>query len=193
MQKPVKKPKNPCFSSGPCAKRPGWSLEALERTAAGRSHRAGVSKAMLKDLIERHRKLLGIPADYRIGIVAASDIGAVEMAMWSLLGPRPVDVFAWESFSRDWLVDVTQELKVKGSIGHEAPFGVLPDLSKARKEADIVFAWNQFVILVGMGCQFVQRFRVDNRGVHISQKEFFTPSVGGGDEKVDFCFSQKIH
>ena len=142
IAKPTKKPKNPCFSSGPCAKRPGWSLEALERTAAGRSHRAGVSKAILKDLIERHRALLGIPADYRIGIVAASDTGAVEMAMWSLLGPRPVDVFAWESFSRDWLVDVMTELKVKGSIGHEAPFGILPDLSKARKEADIVFAWN---------------------------------------------------
>jgi phosphoserine aminotransferase len=142
MQKPVKKPKNPCFSSGPCAKRPGWSLERLERSAAGRSHRAGVSKALLKDLIERHRVLLGIPADYKIGIVAASDTGAVEMALWSLLGPRPVDVFAWESFSRDWLVDVIQELKVPGSVGHEAPFGVLPDMAKARKDADIVFAWN---------------------------------------------------
>lgn len=142
MEKPAKKPKNPCFSSGPCAKRPGWNIEALERACMGRSHRAGVSKAQLKEVIETHRAILGIPADYKIGIVAASDTGAVEMALWSLLGPRPVDVFAWESFSRDWLVDVTKELKIKDAIAYDAKFGDLPDLSKARKNADIVFAWN---------------------------------------------------
>lgn len=142
MEKPVKKPKNPCFSSGPCAKRPGWNIEALERACMGRSHRAGVSKAQLKDVIETHRAILGIPADYKIGIVAASDTGAVEMALWSMLGPRPVDVFAWESFSRDWLVDVTKELKIKDAQAYDAKFGELPDLSKARKNADIVFAWN---------------------------------------------------
>ncbi|MCE7886645.1 MAG: phosphoserine transaminase [Alphaproteobacteria bacterium PRO2] len=142
MEKPAKKPKNPCFSSGPCAKRPGWNIEAIERACLGRSHRAGVSKAQLKDVIETHRAILGIPADYKIGIVAASDTGAVEMALWSLLGPRPVDVFAWESFSRDWLVDVTKELKIKDAMAYDAKFGELPDLSKARKNADIVFAWN---------------------------------------------------
>ncbi|MGB4107433.1 MAG: phosphoserine transaminase [Alphaproteobacteria bacterium] len=142
MEKPAKKPKNPCFSSGPCAKRPGWNIEAIERACLGRSHRAGVSKAQLKDVIETHRAILGIPADYRIGIVAASDTGAVEMALWSLLGPRPADVFAWESFSRDWLVDVTKELKIKDALAYDAKFGELPDLSKARKNADIVFAWN---------------------------------------------------
>ncbi len=142
MEKPAKKPKNPCFSSGPCAKRPGWNIEAIERACLGRSHRAGISKTQLKDVIETHRAILGIPADYRIGIVAASDTGAVEMALWSLLGPRPVDVFAWESFSRDWLVDVTKELKIKDAIAYDAKFGDLPDLSKARKNADIVFAWN---------------------------------------------------
>ncbi len=142
MEKPTKKPKNPCFSSGPCAKRPGWSLDALERATMGRSHRAAVSKAQLKDVIDLHRSILGIPADYRIGIVAASDTGAVEMALWSLLGPRPVDVFAWESFSRDWLIDVTKELKIKDAKAYDAKFGELPDLKQARKEADIVFAWN---------------------------------------------------
>jgi phosphoserine aminotransferase len=142
MEKPVKKPKNPCFSSGPCAKRPGWNIEAIERACLGRSHRAGVSKTQLKDVIETHRAILGIPADYKIGIVAASDTGAVEMALWSLLGPRPVDVFAWESFSRDWLVDVTKELKIKDAQAYDAKFGELPDLSKARNNADIVFAWN---------------------------------------------------
>ncbi|HQX26780.1 MAG TPA: phosphoserine transaminase [Alphaproteobacteria bacterium] len=142
MEKPAKTPKNPCFSSGPCAKRPGWNIEAIERACLGRSHRAGISKTQLKDVIETHRAILGIPADYKIGIVAASDTGAVEMALWSLLGPKPVDVFAWESFSRDWLVDVTKELKIKDAIAYDAKFGELPDLSKARKNADIVFAWN---------------------------------------------------
>ncbi|MGB4057148.1 MAG: phosphoserine transaminase [Alphaproteobacteria bacterium] len=141
MEKPIKKPKNPCFSSGPCAKRPGWSVQNLA-VAAGRSHRAASSKAQLKDVIETHRKLLGIPADYRIGIVAASDTGAVEMALWSLLGSRPVDVFAWESFSRDWLVDITKELKIKDAVAYDGKFGELPDLSKVRKNADVVFAWN---------------------------------------------------
>ena len=117
MEKPSKKPKNPCFSSGPCAKRPGWSIEALERTTMGRSHRAGLSKTKLKDVIDTHRAILGIPADYRIGIVAASDTGAVEMALWSLLGPKPVDVFCWESFSKDWLPTVPRGQQCCRHIG----------------------------------------------------------------------------
>ena len=142
MEKPSLKPKNPCFSSGPCAKRPGWSFDALKAAMLGRSHRAAPAKAQLKDVIERHRTLLGIPKDYKIGIVPASDTGAVEMALWSMLGPRGVDVFAWEAFSGDWLKDITGQLKIADVKAYEAPYGALPDLSKADKSRDIVFAWN---------------------------------------------------
>ena len=140
-EKPTVKPQNPCFSSGPCAKRPGWSLAGLDGFTPGRSHRAGSEKAKLKEVIEKHRALLGIPAEYKIGIVPASDTGAMEMAMWSMLGQRPVDVFAWESFTSDWLKDITQQLKLEANT-YEAPYGQLPDLSKANPANDIVFAWN---------------------------------------------------
>ena len=113
MEKPTIKPKNPNFSSGPCSKRPGWSFEKLEDAMLGRSHRAGPLKAKLKEVIELHRKLLGIPADYKIGIVPGSDTGAFEMAMWSMLGARGVDVFAWESFSDGWLKDIVNHLKIE--------------------------------------------------------------------------------
>jgi len=140
--KPSQKPANPRFSSGPCAKRPGWSLDALEGAALGRSHRAKAGKDKLRQAIELTREVLRVPADYRIGIVPASDTGAVEMALWSLLGPRGVDVAAWESFSSDWVTDVIKELEPPNARSFTAPFGELPDLSKIDFDNDFVFAWN---------------------------------------------------
>jgi phosphoserine aminotransferase len=142
MEKPTAKPANPCFSSGPCAKRPGWTLEALAGASLGRSHRAAGLKAKLKDVIEKHRQLLRIPADYKIAIVPASDTGAFEMALWSMIGARGVDVFAWEAFSGDWLKDVTGQLKIKDVRKFEAPYGDIPDLSQADPARDTVFVWN---------------------------------------------------
>lgn len=142
MEKPSVKPRNPNFSSGPCSKRPGWSLSALENAFIGRSHRAGGGKAKLKEVIEKHRDLLGIPEDYKIGIVPGSDTGAFEMALWSMLGARGVDVFAWESFSSGWLGDVTSHLKVADVRSFEAGYGEIADLSQADPARDIVFAWN---------------------------------------------------
>ncbi len=142
MQKPSVKPKNPCFSSGPCAKRPGWSFENLSHAMLGRSHRAGPLKAQLKDCIDKQKAILGIPDDYVVGIVPASDTGAFEGAMWSMLGARGVDVFAWEAFSGDWLKDITKELKLENVNTYEAPYGEIADLSKADPANDTVFAWN---------------------------------------------------
>ncbi len=142
MEKPQEKPQNPNFSSGPCSKRPGWSLEALSGAVLGRSHRSAPGKTKLKEVIEKHRELLGIPADYKIGIVPASDTGAVEMALWSMLGPRGVDVFAWESFSSGWLKDITGELKLEDVRSFEAGYGDLPDLAQADPDRDTVFVWN---------------------------------------------------
>jgi phosphoserine aminotransferase len=140
--KPTRKPNNPCFSSGPCAKRPGWSLAALEGAALGRSHRSKLGKAKLAEVITRSRDLLGMPSDYRLGIVPASDTGAFEMAMWTMLGPRGVDVFAWESFGKGWAGDIKKELKLSDVREHTADYGLLPDLSKADPARDIVFTWN---------------------------------------------------
>ena len=142
MDKPAIKPKNPCFSSGPCAKRPGWSFENLGHAMLGRSHRAGPLKAQIKEVIEKQKELLGIPEDYVVGIVPGSDTGAFEMAMWSMLGVRGVDVFAWESFSSGWLADITKHLKLENVNAYEAGYGEIADLSKANPENDIVFAWN---------------------------------------------------
>jgi len=142
MSKPSTKPKNPCFSSGPCAKRPGWSLENLSHASLGRSHRAGPLKAKLKDTIEKQKKLLGIPDDYMVGIVPGSDTGAFEMAMWSLLGARGVDVFAWESFSGDWLKDITSQLKLDDVKSYQSEYGDMPDLNMADPARDCVFVWN---------------------------------------------------
>jgi phosphoserine aminotransferase len=139
---PAVRPANARFSSGPCAKRPGWTPEALKDAALGRSHRAKLGKGKLKQAIDLTREVLDVPADYRIGIVPASDTGAVEMALWSLLGPRPVDVLAWESFSSMWVTDVVKELKLKDARAMVAPFGELPDLSKVDFDHDVVFAWN---------------------------------------------------
>jgi len=141
--KPQAKPARPFFSSGPCAKRPGWSAEALAaRAYLGRSHRAAAPKAQLIEATEKTRALLGVPADYRIGIVPASDTGAVEIAMWTMLGARPVDVLAWESFGAGWVTDAVKQLKLKDCRVLEAPYGVLPDLTAVRPDADVVFTWN---------------------------------------------------
>jgi phosphoserine aminotransferase len=139
--RPAVRPARPFFSSGPCAKRPGWTPEALSNACLGRSHRSKPGKAKLQEAIERTRNVLRIPGEYRIGIVAGSDTGAVEMALWSLLGPKPVDVLAWESFGEDWVIDVVKQLKLSARVIKSA-YGELPDLSQARPENDIVFLWN---------------------------------------------------
>jgi phosphoserine aminotransferase len=139
---PGVRPVNPHFSSGPCAKRPGWSLQVLTDAALGRSHRAKIGKAKLKRAIDLTRELLDVPADYRIGIVPASDTGAVEMALWSLLGARPVTMIAWESFGEGWISDVVKELKLKDVAVLKAPYGELPDFTKVDPATDIVFTWN---------------------------------------------------
>ena len=140
--RPASRPGNPCFSSGPCAKRPGWSLGALSEAAVGRSHRAKPGKAKLAEVIERSRKLLGMPADYRLGIVPASDTGAVEMALWSLLGPRGVDVLTWESFGEGWASDAAKQLKLADLQVLKAGYGALPDLGQVSPDRDVVFTWN---------------------------------------------------
>ncbi len=140
--KPGLRPANPRFSSGPCAKRPGWTLAALEPALLGRSHRAANPKARLAEVIDRSKAVLGMPADWRLGIVPASDTGAVEMALWSLLGPRGVDILAWESFSKDWATDVVKQLKLADARVLDAPYGRLPVLSKVAADRDVVFVWN---------------------------------------------------
>ncbi|EPY01106.1 phosphoserine transaminase [Magnetospirillum fulvum] len=140
--RPDVRPNNPNFSSGPCAKRPGWTVEALANTPVGRSHRAKIGKARLEEVIDRTRAVLGIPADYRIGIVPASDTGAVEMALWSLLGARGVDALAWESFGEGWITDITKQLKLADTRLLRAGYGELPDLSQVDFDRDVVFTWN---------------------------------------------------
>ena len=140
--RPAVRPARPFFSSGPCAKRPGWTPEALKGALVGRSHRSKPGKGKLKDAIERTKKLLGVPDGYRCGIVPASDTGAVEMALWSMLGARPVDLFAWESFSEDWVTDTVKQLKIKDARIFKAPYGQLPDLSQYNPAHDAVFVWN---------------------------------------------------
>ena len=140
--KPTRRPANPCFSSGPCAKRPGWSPDVLAGALLGRSHRSSVGLARLVEIIERSRALLQMPADYRLGIVAGSDTGAVEMALWSLLGARGVDVLAWENFGEGWVDDITQRLKLPDVRLLQAPYGRLPDLAAVDPDRDTVFVWN---------------------------------------------------
>ncbi|MCZ7886167.1 MULTISPECIES: phosphoserine transaminase [Agrobacterium] len=140
--KPDVRPGNTHFSSGPCSKRPGWSLDALSDAPLGRSHRAKVGKAKLKQAIDLTREVLNVPADYRIGIVPASDTGAVEMALWSLLGERGVDMLAWESFGAGWVTDVVKQLKLKDVRKLEADYGLLPDLAEVDFDRDVVFTWN---------------------------------------------------
>src|SRR6186997_1685099 len=142
VAKPASRPNVPHFSSGPCAKRPGWNSQNLKDATLGRSHRAKVGKAKLKLAIELTREVLEVPAGYRIGIVPASDTGAVEMALWSLLGARGVTMLAWESFGEGWVSDVQKELKLKDVTVLKAPYGKLPDLSKVDWSTDVVFTWN---------------------------------------------------
>ena len=140
--KPTLRPQNPCFSSGPCAKRPGWSVSALESALVGRSHRSKEGRARIKEVSDRSRKLLGVPDDYQIGLVPASDTGAVEMALWSLLGARGVDVLAWESFGQGWVTDITKQLKLPDVRVLAADYGQICDLSQVDWTRDVVFTWN---------------------------------------------------
>ena len=139
--KPAMRPARPEFSSGPCAKRPGWTPENLRNAVLGRSHRSKPGKARLKEAIDRTREVLEVPDDFLIGIVPGSDTGAVEMAMWSMLGARPVQLLAFESFGKDWVTDVTKQLKLDAEV-LDAPYGELPDLARVRPDADLVFTWN---------------------------------------------------
>src|SRR6195952_285099 len=139
---PAVKPANPNFASGPCAKRPGWTTDALKSALVGRSHRAKPAKARIEKAIALTRELLDVPADYLIGIVPASDTGAVEMALWSLLGERGVDVLSWESFGAGWVTDIVKQLKLKDVRTIEAPYGELPDLATVNFDHDVVFTWN---------------------------------------------------
>jgi phosphoserine aminotransferase len=140
--RPDARPHNPAFSSGPCAKRPGFSVEALQDALLGRSHRAASPKARIAEVIDRSAAMLGMPADWRLGVVPASDTGAVEMALWSLLGARPVDILAYESFSEAWATDVVKQLKLRDARVLTAPYGRLPDLSQVDPAHDLVLAWN---------------------------------------------------
>ena len=142
VAKPGVLPACPHFSSGPTAKRPGFSLQNLETAALGRSHRSADAKKKLKAAIDRTKSILGIPDDYRVAIVPASDTGAVEMCMWSMLGAKPVDVFAWESFGQDWVTDATKQLKLADCNTYVGDYGELPPFEKARDDADIIFTWN---------------------------------------------------
>ena len=141
IPRPAVRPARPEFSSGPCAKRPGWTPEALKDAVLGRSHRSKPGKARLQEAITRTRRVLQVPDSHRVGIVPGSDTGAVEMALWSLLGPRKVQMLAFESFGKDWVTDVVKQLKLPAEV-LEAPYGALPDLSRVDPEADLVFTWN---------------------------------------------------
>jgi phosphoserine aminotransferase len=140
--KPERRPSRPQFSSGPCAKRPGWSLANLEGALLGRSHRSAPAKARMQEVLDRSRRILGIPDDYKLGIVPASDTGAVELALWSLLGERGVDVLSWESFGAGWLTDIEKQLKIADLRSLSADYGQLPDLGAVDWGHDVVFAWN---------------------------------------------------
>jgi phosphoserine aminotransferase len=142
VSKPSTRPRVPHFSSGPCAKRPGWTLQALERALVGRSHRSKAGKARIARAIDLTREVLRVPAECRVGVVPASDTGAVEMALWSLLGPRGVDVLAWESFGEGWVTDVTRQLRLEDVRVMKAPYGDLPDLTRVDFARDVVFTWN---------------------------------------------------
>jgi phosphoserine aminotransferase len=161
--KPTSRPAVPHFSSGPCAKRPGWNPNNLKDAALGRSHRAKLGKAKLKQAIELTREVLEVPSDYKIGIVPASDTGAVEMALWSMLGPRKVTAIAWESFGEGWVSDITKELKIKEVVKLTSAYGTLPDLSKVDPASDVVFTWNGTTS--GVRVPNAEWIRADREGV----------------------------
>jgi phosphoserine aminotransferase len=140
--RPTLRPERPQFSSGPCAKRPGWALDALQSALVGRSHRAGPAKARIQEVSDRSREILGLPADWKLGIVPASDTGAVELVLWSMLGARGVDLLAWESFGAGWVSDAVKQLKIEDHRVLEAGYGELPDLGAVDFSRDVVFTWN---------------------------------------------------
>ncbi len=142
LTKPVNKPSNPNFSSGPCAKRPGWNINLLKNSPVGRSHRSKECKNKLKQAIEKSKQVLKLPNSYSLAIMAGSNTGALESALWSLLGCRGVDVLAWENFGKDWVIDILEQLKIENVTSHKADYGAIPDLSKANFKNDIVFTWN---------------------------------------------------
>jgi len=142
MSKPTVKPKSPYFSSGPCKKRPGWNVTKFDTDTLGRSHRAKPAKEKLLQVIEHSKKILNLPDHYHVGILAGSDTGAVEAAMWNLLGENGVEVLAWESFGLDWAKTITDQLKIKDANVHKADYGLLPDLSKIDFNKDVLFNWN---------------------------------------------------
>ncbi len=174
--KPAMRPARPEFSSGPCAKRPGWNPENLRAAVLGRSHRSKLGKARLKAAIDQTRTVLGVPEDYLIGIVPGSDTGAVEMALWSLLGPRPVQLLAFESFGKDWVTDVVKQLKIGAEV-LDAPYGKLPDLTKVRGDADLVFTWNG-----------------TTSGVRVPSGDFIAADRGGLTicDATSACFAQEL-
>ncbi|MBV8593262.1 MAG: phosphoserine transaminase, partial [Caulobacteraceae bacterium] len=174
--KPAMRPARPYFSSGPCAKRPGWSPEALRGAVLGRSHRSKIGKARLQSAIEQTRSVLQIPADYLIGIVPGSDTGALEMALWSLLGPRRVQLLAFDSFGKDWVTDVVKQLKLDAEP-LEAPYGRLPDLSQVSGDADLVFTWNG-----------------TTSGVRVPNADFITADRKGLTicDATSACFAQEL-
>ena len=142
LEFPSVKPNNPNFSSGPCSKRPGYQLQSLNLETLGRSHRSSIGKSALRSVCDETKRILGLPDDYLVGVVPASDTGAFEMVMWSMLGARDIDVFCWESFGKGWLNDIVNDLKLESVNRYEADYGLLPDLSLANGENDIVFTWN---------------------------------------------------
>ena len=142
MEKPNKKPNNPNFSSGPCAKRPGWKIENLINANTGRSHRSGEAKLKLKLVIDKSKELLNLPDDYVVGIMPGSDTGALEASIWSLLGERGVDILAWENFGKDWIQDVVKQLQIPNINVHDSDYGDLPDLTKVNFKNDVIFTWN---------------------------------------------------
>jgi len=142
LQRPSQKPANPNFSSGPCSKRPGWSVDSLKNALLGRSHRAGVGVKRIVEVLDKSKSILGMPEGWRLAIVPGSDTGAVEMALWSLLGPRGIDALSWEVFGKLWVVDILKQLKLEDVRTFEAPFGEIPDLSKVDTDRDVVFTWN---------------------------------------------------
>ena len=142
MSQPQQKPINPFFSSGPCKKRPGWNISNLSTETLGRSHRAKNAKSKLNLIIEKSKFILNLPKDYKVGILAGSDTGAIEAAMWGMLGERKVEILGWENFGYDWIIDVKEQLKLKNLIIHKTDYGILPDLKKINFENDVIFNWN---------------------------------------------------
>ena len=142
MQKPITKPINPNFSSGPCAKRPGWSIDKLINSTVGRSHRSSEAKLKLKFIIDKSKEILNLPDDYILGIMPGSDTGSIEAALWSLLGKRGIDILAWENFGNDWVTDIIKQLKLKDCNIYSAEYGDIPDLNQVNFERDVIFTWN---------------------------------------------------